>query len=1045
MLIIRLPRPFPPLTKSSKLSLKATTQRLTSEYSHVKKLRKRVFDTILVTLSSALTINILRFGQTKIRTQTLSSALGDGRIIENENTQVRMVHPGSRCRVAVRISVGILFMMLSFLGFTAALPIRPVQPADLNSQTNTQGSASSSTQQATGPSRFTGVDPIPNLSMPKAVSSSVDSLIGAGGVTQDSPQNLTLYNSAVTMRLLGTPAPHDMLLGPGRKILSSDSSWSVQAYSGESWISLTPISNNFTLLGTNKTGTSVIRTMQVSNGTYSAIFKVVYKATSAGPLKWNLELSPATSGQYRFAYSWLNISKYETLVTSKFRATFGNVDYTFSWGDVPTGLSPLATATVGRFSLSVNLGSLAAGSITITDPSIVSNSTSLQATAFTFQRKVFYEPKGGYYFVFYYDGSNSAYRYSHDGVNWSSKQSMPAGWPSFVDNATSLPAIYSANQKVVLAVGDQKVVSSGTASVWIRYWVGSISGGTITWGALQTVGNFTRSSNGQTIGLRYVSVTASSDGNYAFSYNSYARGYGGNDCAILPFTDSSESAVLLAYKGTTLMLECNYGASGFDAEQDRSVIVPDDPAGGVRIVYQFHVGSQIHLHSSWYLSSNSHGGVENVEGGVLPDSDEFSVVTDANYVTQVVYRSGTNYNITNAYHSPAGGSWGYFKDIFSGQYGWPTITVDYSTNDLYAFASDLNNGFAVMRVKPFPGTWSDSQIEYPVKAPGGPAYLGSNLSLASSSNSTNIMLVWTQSGGPTSYQVGFSSIPMGTVWSPYSDPPSPWDGNGIAPYGQYFTNMGEYVSPSTGMLTVQQTDLSVSGRGLNLEISRTYTEPYRFFGNAPYQFEADPWAPLGNGWQLNFPWMSSSSYPTYLHLWNGEGYTIPSFFWNGLTATYDNHQGEQFRIVRYLGGTIALFTPSGTAYKFDSGHRLANITDTTGLNYMTFTYTNNLISKITDTVGRTFLFCYFNGFVHSINQTSGTSCNSSTGSVRGIVYANTYPDLTSVTDPAGRITSYTYDSMGWLLTKITYATKGFDIFSYSTFASGATSIYRVGS
>ncbi len=430
MLIIRLPRPFPPLTKSSKLSLKATTQRLTSEYSHVKKLRKRVFDTILVTLSSALTINILRFGQTKIRTQTLSSALGDGRIIENENTQVRMVHPGSRCRVAVRISVGILFMMLSFLGFTAALPIRPVQPADLNSQTNTQGSASSSTQQATGPSRFTGVDPIPNLSMPKAVSSSVDSLIGAGGVTQDSPQNLTLYNSAVTMRLLGTPAPHDMLLGPGRKILSSDSSWSVQAYSGESWISLTPISNNFTLLGTNKTGTSVIRTMQVSNGTYSAIFKVVYKATSAGPLKWNLELSPATSGQYRFAYSWLNISKYETLVTSKFRATFGNVDYTFSWGDVPTGLSPLATATVGRFSLSVNLGSLAAGSITIIDPSIVSNSTSLQATAFTFQRKVFYEPKGGYYFVFYYDGSNSAYRYSHDGVNWSSKQSMPAGWRS---------------------------------------------------------------------------------------------------------------------------------------------------------------------------------------------------------------------------------------------------------------------------------------------------------------------------------------------------------------------------------------------------------------------------------------------------------------------------------------------------------------------------------------------------------------------------------------------------------------------------------------
>src|SRR5207247_4263558 len=139
-----------------------------------------------------------------------------------------------------------------------------------------------------------------------------------------------------------------------------------------------------------------------SNGTCSAICKVVYKATSAGPLKWNLELSPATSGQYRFSYSWLNISRYQILAASQFRVNLGVANYTFSWGDIPTGFSSLTSVTASQFSLLVNLGSLAAGSRIVVDPSIVSNSTSSQATAFTFQRKVFYEPKGANYFVFYY-------------------------------------------------------------------------------------------------------------------------------------------------------------------------------------------------------------------------------------------------------------------------------------------------------------------------------------------------------------------------------------------------------------------------------------------------------------------------------------------------------------------------------------------------------------------------------------------------------------------------------------------------------------------
>src|SRR3989442_1801164 len=125
------------------------------------------------------------------------------------------------------------------------------------------------------------------------------------------------------------------------------------------------------------------------------------------------------------------------------------------------------------------------------------------------------------------------------------------------------------------------------------------------------------------------------------------------------------------------------------------------------------------------------------------------------------------------------------------------------------------------------------------------------------------------------YNVTFASIPIATVWSPFGSNSDPWDGNGVNPYGQYFSSLGEYVSTSTGMLTTLQSGMSLPGRGLNLEITLVYTEPYGFLNGVPSNFERYPWAPMGNGWQLNFPWMNNTSHPAFIHLWNGEGYRIP--------------------------------------------------------------------------------------------------------------------------------------------------------------------------
>src|SRR5207249_11159336 len=169
---------------------------------------------------------------------------------------------------------------------------------------------------------------------------------------------------------------------------------------------------------------------------------------------------------------------------------------------------------------------------------------------------------------------------------------------------------------------------------------------------------------------------------------------------------------------------------------------------------------------------------------------------------------------------------------------------------------------------------------------------------------------------------------------------------------QYFANLGEYVSPSTGMLTIKQTDLNVPGRGLNLEITRVYVETYGFLNGAPYNYEKYPWAPMGNGWQPDFPWMNNTQKPNYLHLGDGQGYRIPLVFWAGITATYENHQGENFRLVRYVNGTVYLYDKSGVAYNFDPTHRLTSITDSTGSNTLTFSYSNNMISCVVDTIGR---------------------------------------------------------------------------------------------
>jgi hypothetical protein len=97
---------------------------------------------------------------------------------------------------------------------------------------------------------------MPNLTLSNPVMSNIGSSIDTGTIISNSPDNVTVYNSVAQLQLIGMPNPHDELLGPGLSDLGSKAGWAVQVNDNGSWLSLPPISDNLTVIGTNSTGSS---------------------------------------------------------------------------------------------------------------------------------------------------------------------------------------------------------------------------------------------------------------------------------------------------------------------------------------------------------------------------------------------------------------------------------------------------------------------------------------------------------------------------------------------------------------------------------------------------------------------------------------------------------------------------------------------------------------------------------------------------------------------------------------------------------------------
>jgi RHS repeat-associated protein len=267
----------------------------------------------------------------------------------------------------------------------------------------------------------------------------------------------------------------------------------------------------------------------------------------------------------------------------------------------------------------------------------------------------------------------------------------------------------------------------------------------------------------------------------------------------------------------------------------------------------------------------------------------------------------------------------------------------------------------------------------------------------------------------------------------------PWTDQGLVPYGEYFKNENEYVSTQTGFLTVTQTDLYIPGRGVDISITRVHTPPAYFEGNQPattdaYSYQDYPWAPMGKGWQLAFPWIETNNgAKAYIRFPNGQRYKYDGA---GTSGT-EYHSGDHFKLYGHTNGTYTLYTVDGARYDYDSNYRPTTIKDTCG-NTISFTYNaNNKITAITDTIGRTVSFSYnANGQVASVSSGNRTvNYSYASGAVSGYI-------LTEATDPDGRKTKYTYN-LDYLVTKVEYPTGGHTAYEYNVYDSSGYYQYRV--
>ena len=661
---------------------------------------------------------------------------------------------------------------------------------------------------------------------------------------------------------------------------------------------------------------------------------------------------------------------------------------TFDWTDAGAGTAFVGRGSIGRLTGSALLVEFPDRMPTV-DPTIVGSSGTALGTNYPIQRKVF--QFGDRYWAFWYDGSNIVYSTSRNAVDWSAPVSTGSG-------TIGLSAGFDVDHKrdTVLVAWVPEALTS------LRVLAGLMFGGLIRW-----YGSYTPSS-WSLAGAGPVSAIIGTDEYFWVSVIRW---------------ETTTQTYYYVYRSTVPTggtFTLSYSGAVSNAPMDSIARLLALPNGGVFLLVATRgasfISSLTYGSPGWYRSA---GYTVSQDTVVLPRYHMSAAATPpatpgGPWQVILVYRH-SSHGLAYAWINPYDSSYIYAV-IDSRDATEPTVSID-ADGDPHIF---WNSAYHIYYNRWLPSWKFFNQATEPFAFSGYGRYGLSAIPAASA----QVAVIWTEY--PSSYQVMFAALSTPMDWG--SQTGDPWNRQGLSPYQTYFHQMSEYVSPGSGLLTVKQTDLSLPGRGLNLDVTRIYTTPRAFMtaggSPAPYLYEAYDAALLGAGWAWNFPWISSQ----YIHLWDGQMYV---FDWTGETVL-ENHDGEHF-VVKYLSRpncdpscqVFVLYTKSGTTYEFDTAGRLRYIKDLSG-NKITFNYSYATLDNIVDTLGRKVQFATLNGVPSSVSTGSQTV-------TYGYQTVNGVSVLASVTDSLGRATRFDHTDARtpYLLTGITYPTGGKDTYAWS--------------
>ena len=244
------------------------------------------------------------------------------------------------------------------------------------------------------------------------------------------------------------------------------------------------------------------------------------------------------------------------------------------------------------------------------------------------------------------------------------------------------------------------------------------------------------------------------------------------------------------------------------------------------------------------------------------------------------------------------------------------------------------------------------------------------------------------------------------------------------------------VNVGNGNLVVQSTDFSISGTGLNFDLTRTYNSqggPQTPDIGANWTTGLGPDVSLidyqGNG---NRTFIGPSGYVKTFVV-NGSTWTTPAGINADLAVVGGNyqlkyHQSKETFLFNSAGQLLSHGDRNGNAISFTyTSGRLTQITDTQG-RALTVTYTGSLITKVTDSTGRFAKYAYTGNLLTTYTDT--TSAITMNGYTNGL--------LSKITDPLNNVVNISIDSVTKRTQSVSFVTTGGNLTTAYGYTSGHT-------